>query len=56
MPFKWQNKKTKIFQIIPEELIKAKAHRIWESRRQRKNKNGNPDTDWLEAKSFLIPL
>ena len=37
---------------IPEELIELKAHQIWEKRKL-DGKEGNPQSDWEEAKRYL---
>ena len=37
---------------LPEELIKIKAHEIWE-KRQREGRDGTPEGDWIKAKKYL---
>ncbi len=37
---------------IPEELIKVKAHKIWE-KRLLKGRDGTPESDWEKARQYL---
>ena len=37
---------------LPEELIKIKAHQIWE-KRQLDGREETPQSDWDEAKQYL---
>ena len=40
------------FRLVPEELIKVKAHKIWK-KRQLEGRDGTPESDWLEARQYL---